>query len=57
MASGMPKPMWASHDGGEGAVEAEVAVELQQRHQRDLVGHDEQADDEDEERVPAAELA
>ena len=44
----MPKPMWASHTAGNVPFETEVAVDLQQRHERHLARDDEQADDEDE---------
>ena len=40
----------------EGAVQAGGAVELEQRHQRHLVGDDEQADDDDEDDVAALPL-
>ena len=44
--------MWASQTAGKRAVQAQRAVQLQQRHERHLVGHDEQADDDDEHEVP-----
>jgi hypothetical protein len=43
-------------DGGVGPGQTEVGVEPEQRHQRHLVGHDQQSDDDDEQGVTAAEL-
>ena len=56
IASGMPKPMCASQTETKVPLQADVAVDLQQRHQRHLEGHDQQTDDDDEEDVPAGEL-
>jgi hypothetical protein len=55
MASDMPNPMWNSHTETNVPPSPQLAVDLEQGHDRDEVRHDEQADDEQEHHVAAGE--